>query len=97
MDDALDKEIKELKFPTIYEIDDFQIMEKVWIYQNGYIYPGIIKEKIDGKLLVFKFGLGLWIVNIISPKFLEKRKYNISNLIYYYRTNFLKDIWNERE
>jgi len=89
----LEKEVCSLKFPS--QNKTFNEYDKVWIYQDGLIYPALVKTIINENLIiVLKYDNNLWINVVTSPTLLLPRKHNLSELIYYNRKHFFDKVWN---
>lgn len=63
--------------------------KKVWIEDNGYFYPGIIKTPGVEITEVYKYALGIYQIIHVSNTLLFKRFENISLDIYENRRHYV--------
>lgn len=71
------------------KLDKNEVGKKVWIEDNGYFYPGIIKIPGMEVTEVYKYALGIYQIIQVSNTLLYKRIENISLDIYDNRRHYV--------
>lgn len=71
-----------------------EIWDKVWIDEDEFCYPGLIRAiGTDGNTVsVYKYALGIWLSNIVNPNNLRTRKETIAYDISTHRSKLIHAI-----